>query len=202
MIDTNTSRPAAPGAPTLPRARHLAAAAAALALAACGGDDHDHDHVHDHGHGDSLEAVEGHMCEHFQSGPFEMVTATGEATGAPSATFEHTRVNVSLPAGAGGMNEGWIHMDSEAPGEVLIGFSQDVPVEYRHDGGAVAPERSMMGTACGELVMLHVLDVHMGRYDIRIGPTSEDTIGFGFEALGGHDHGGDHDHDHDDDHGG
>ena len=35
-------------------------------------------------------------CGHLAQGPFEDVTATAEADGAPSASFPHTTVNITL----------------------------------------------------------------------------------------------------------
>ncbi len=169
---------------TLLRPLGLSLAAAALAFAgACGEDEHEHEH----------SPIE-ELCEHFADGPFQAVTASSDAASAPSATFEHTRVNVTLPAGAS-MNEGFVHLDMEAAGDVLIGLSQAVPLRMARTGGAeLMPERTEMVTECGEVAVTHVFDVEVGRYDLQLGPTSESVVGIGFEMMGGH---SDHDHDHD-----
>lgn len=177
--------------------RTAPAVLAAGLLAACGGDDDEH--------GENEHGLEEEFCEHFQNGPFQSVTASGDAEGAPDATFEHTRIDVTLTSTTGGMMGGWVHFETDEAGEFVIATSNaQVPMAVVHheDGEEVTPERTETGDECGEVAMMNTYDLEMGRYDIWFGPTSESEVGMGFEEAGGHDHdheGEDHDHDHDDD---
>ena len=157
---------------------HGAFALALIFGTACGGGEEEH-------------GVEAEFCEHFKEGPFQTVTAAATAADAPEATFEHTRVNVTLTSTTGG-NGGFIHIESEEAHELILAISADVPMKvFTTDGTEVAAEATEGNDECTEVVRMQTFDFEMARYNIQFGPTSETMIGFGFEEAGE-----EHDHDH------
>ncbi len=163
------------------RRHYTFALAFALALggAACSGDDHDHEH-----------GVEEEFCEHFQDGPFQTVTASLDAAGAPDATFEHTRVNITLTATTGG-NGGYVAFEADEEAEFIFALSAEAPLVLSQGGTVVDREATEANDFCTEVVRMDTYDLEAGTYQVWIGPTAESTIGFGFEEAGG-----EHDHDH------
>lgn len=157
---------------------------AALGLAACGGDD---DHDHDH------EDVASELCEHAQSGPFQTVTTSSTAEGAPSATFEHTSITLTLVAYEGDSG-GCVTLDVDEAGEIGLAVSDaDVTMTLRDAAGAeIAAEKTESIDACAEIARMDTFDVSAGAHSVCFGPTSRTEVRFGFEELSHSDH--DHDH--------
>ena len=147
---------------------------------ACG-DEHDHDH--------DGESAEEEACEHMADGPFESVTATTDATGAPSIAIEHTRVNVALVDDGNGEYSGFVSFPAGEATEIQFFMSADVPVAITDaDGNAlVAQETGGASDLCPANVLASaVYDLEVGTYTIQIGPTSESEIGIAHEEAGTH----------------
>ncbi len=159
--------------------RLFACGLVALAFAAC--DDHDHDHDHDHA--DPTEEA----CEHAAEGPFEAVNAA-EAAAAPAIQgFEHSRVDITLLAGADG-NGGSVAFNVAAEGDYVFFLSDDVPLAFSDDDGEVAIEATATIDACAEVAVSYTVELSPGVTVLTFGPTDATEVGLVFEAAGAHDH--------------
>ena len=160
-----------------------------FAAAGCGDDDDDDNGSPMMNPPPEEESVEEELCEHAQDGPFQFVTAALMEAGASDATFEHTRINVTLTATSGQFG-GWIAFDAEEAGDLVLGFGEDVPIRLvqASDSQELSPESSEAGTECPEVVRLDTFEVEVGTHNLWFGPTDSSTVGFGFES-------GEHDHD-------
>lgn len=181
--------------------------ALSLSLFACGEDDDSKDNDGHGGNGAEMSALEvaiEEACEHSADGPFENVTATPAADGAPSITFEHSRVDVALDA-SGDAPGGYVTFESGEVAEYWFLLSENVPLEVAAaDGTILMAEDTEMVDACSEIQVAHLFDLEVGTYTLKIGPGSASTMSLGFviEEAGehgeGHEHGDEHDDDHDD----
>jgi len=155
---------------------------ASLAFVAACGDDHDHDEDH--------SAVE-EACEHAKDGPFEDVTATAAADGAPSATHAHKAVRVTLVADAddAAMNSGFVTYAADEAAEFAFFLSADVPFAILDpSGNDVDIEESADVAECTEVAKQHTADLEVGTYTLRIGPTSETLVSLVVEEAGHEEH--------------
>lgn len=151
---------------------------ATLALTGC--DDHDDDHDHGHEHGEELA---GEACEHTAGGPFEDVTATADASGAPSVTFQHTAVNIALVDVEGGKG-GVVEYNASAAGDLAFFLSADVPIAFENSAGEpLTIETSEAVDACAEVAVQHILEVEVGSVRLVFGPTDASTVTLVAEAI-------------------
>lgn len=155
----------------------LSLALACLALTGC--DDHDHDHEHNHG-GEGLAAE---ACEHSADGPFQDVTATADASGAPSVTFEHTAVRIAL-TDFGGSKGGIVEYNASAAGDLAFFLSADIPVAFQDaDGNVLTIETSESVDACSEVAVQHIVEAEVGSVQVVLGPTDAETVTLVTEAI-------------------
>lgn len=154
-------------------------ALAILALVAC--DDHDHDHDH--------EDPTAEACEHAADGPFQPVNAA-EADAAPAIqSYEHTRVDITLLAGADG-NGGSVSFNVVEAGDYVFFLTADVPLAFDDDSGAVEVEETAVVDLCDAVAVSHTVELAPGVVTLTFGPTDATEVGLVFEM------GGEHDHDH------
>lgn len=145
-------------------------------LAACGDDEEDAsaDEGNNNAHAEEGTLAE-EACEHTAEGPFLDVTATAMAEGAPSATAEHTAVRVAL-ATEGDGNVGYVSYEADEDGNFVFFLSQDLPFAILDGAGAeVEIEASTPVDTCDEVAVQHVAELSVGRYLLRLGPTTEAT---------------------------
>jgi hypothetical protein len=159
----------------------------AFGLAACG-DEHDHD---DHDHGADVE-VDPHeeACEHMAEAAGATVTAVdpeGDGT-LEDVTIEHARVEIELVAVTGG-NGGDVAFTADEDNEFFFFLSADVPFAvFDASDAEVDIEVTEDVAECGDVAVAHTLDLAVGTYTLRFGPTTEDSVGFVFEEAGAHAH--------------
>ena len=133
------------------------------------GDDHDHE--------DHSAAEEA--CEHTKEGPFQDVTATAAADGAPSATFAHTAVRITLVEDADDntQNSGYVTFAADEAAEFAFFLSADAPLAIMDaNSAAVEIEESADVAECTEVAKQHNADLTVGTYTLKIGPTTETSI--------------------------
>ena len=160
-----------------------------LSASACGDDDdHDHDHEGEHGEGFVEE-----FCEHLENGPDVALTATDAPEGAPDASAEHTRHDVTLPAGA----TGYISFASDEATEFAFGFSTDASAMLFDAGGnEIAWEEVETNPegGCDALALYGTADLEVGTYTLALGPVDGDFVQVVIEEAaheeGEHDHEG------------
>ena len=131
----------------------------------------------DHDHGDHSAAEEA--CEHTKEGPFQDVTATAAADGAPSATFAHTAVRITLAEDADDNTKfsGYVTFAADEVAEFAFFLSADVPLAITDaSDAAVEIEESADVAECTEVAKQHNADLEVGTYTLKIGPTSETSV--------------------------
>lgn len=141
----------------------------ALSQHACG-DDEDHDEHEEHG-----EGFVGEFCEHLEEGPELALTATDAPEGAPDASTEHTRHDVTLPAGA----VGYISFAADEATEFAFGFSTDASAMLFDAGGnEVAWEEVVTSPegGCDALALYGTADLEIGTYTLALGPVDGDLV--------------------------
>lgn len=159
--------------------RFLACGLAVFAFVAC--DDHDHDHEH----GDEDPTAEA--CEHAADGPFQAVSAA-EADAAPAIqSFEHTRIDIALLAGADG-NGGSVAFNVGEAGDYMFFLTDDVSLAFSDDAGDIEIEASEIVEACDVVAIAHTVELEPGVVTLTFGPTDVTEVGLVFEAGGEHDH--------------
>lgn len=146
-----------------------------LCVAACA-DDHDHDHAHEEG--ETHSAVE-EACEHVVSGPFVDVEAADTADAAPSATHEHSAVNVTLPADPddSAMQMGYVTFEADEAADFAFFLSADVAFAILDaSGNEVEIEETEAVSECDEVAVEHVAELEIGTYTLLLGPTTETLV--------------------------
>ncbi len=155
---------------------------AATSITGCGDD-------HDEHHGGAAEEA----CEHTKEGPFQDVTATAAADGAPSATFAHTAVRITLvdDADDNTKKSGYVTFEADEAAEFAFFLSADVPMAIMDANSAdVEIEESADVAECTEVAKQHNADLEVGTYTLKIGPTTESTVSLVVEEA--HHEGEDH----------
>ena len=112
---------------------------------------------------------------------------------APSATFEHTAVRITLVADADDntQNVGYVTYQADEAAEFAFFLSVDVPMEITDaNGAAVEIEESADVAECSEVAKQHNADLEVGTYTLKIGPTTETTVSLVVEEASheGEDH--------------
>ncbi len=130
-------------------------------LLACGGDDG----------AEQAETPAGDACEHMEGGPAEAVVAGEEAGDAPSITFEHARVDVSL-GGPEGARGGYVRYEADEAADFTFFLDADVPVALV--GGAF--EASEAVEACAAVAIGYTAALEVGPVVLKIGPTDRGTV--------------------------
>lgn len=153
--------------------RLLAFALAAFALTACG-DDHDHEA------GDPIAEA----CEHA-AGSAEAVEAAEVATAPAIQSYIHTRVDITLPAGADG-NGGSVAFNVAEAGDYVFYLTADVPLAFSDDTGSLPIEETALVDACAVVAVAHTVELTPGVAILTFGPTEVSEVGLVFEAGGAH----------------
>ena len=124
----------------------------------------------------------------MQTGPFEAVTATESADGAPEITPGHLVNEVTLTGGAG-----FLTLTVDEHGEFLVASPTVVTLALADaEGAAVEPEESPdVSDECAAIETAHVFHIEAGSYTLSLAADSAITD---LDLFVGHM--GDHDHDH------
>ncbi len=126
-------------------------------------------------------------------GPFEDVTATAVADGAPSATHEHTSVRISLVADPDSPDDniGYVTFAADAGADFAFFLSADVTFAiFDALDNEVPLEESADVVECAEVAKEHVAELEVGTYTLWFGPTTETLVSLVVEETG---HGTDED---------
>lgn len=114
--------------------------------------------------------VEG--CEHLQEGPATPVAAASGA-GAPAVDDDHRRYDIALADVAGGKG-GDVTFASAEAGDYVLFLGAAVPVAVLDGTGAQVPFESSSASSpqCAEIKARHQLELGVGSYTLRFGPSS------------------------------
>ena len=147
-----------------------------LLSSACGGDEEETENPD----------VEG--CEHLQEGPATPVSATATGAAAPAVDDDHRRYDITLTDVAGGKG-GDVTFASGEAGDYVLFLDAAVPVSVLDGAGAQVPFESSSASSaqCTEIKARHVLELGVGTYTLRFGPSPLDAVGLVVE-LGEHAH--------------
>ncbi|EYF01669.1 hypothetical protein [Chondromyces apiculatus] len=161
-----------------------------LALVACGGDDDGDDgssgtnqttgssstssSTDDH-------AVDDHVCEHLEEGPFEDITATETATGAPELAETHVAYKITLPDNGVGGFQGVVTYRVAQAADLAFIATADIAVTVQDGAGdLLSAEDTCRGSSCSETCSLmqskQVFPMDGAIYTLTIGPTSMDSV--------------------------
>lgn len=126
--------------------------------------------------------VEG--CEHLKEGPPVAVTAAATADLAPAVDADHMRYDVALIDVTGGKG-GFVKYAAPEATDYLFFLGADVPVQFLDAANApVAPEESTTSsTVCTEIKGRHLIELAVGTYAIKIGPTAQTSVGIVVEEA-------------------
>ena len=135
-----------------------------LLTSACGGEE------------EEAESPDVEGCEHLQEGPATAVSAATGA-GAPAVDDDHRRYDISLGDVTGGRGGDVTFASSEA-GDYILFLGAAVPVAVLDAAGATLPfeSSSASSTQCAEIKARHVLELGVGTYTLRFGPSSQGSV--------------------------
>lgn len=126
-------------------------------------------------------------CEHIKEGPGVSVTAAKDASATlPTVNEPHKRYDVSLVAeSTGGARSGLVSYASTAEGDYALYLSADVPVEVTDSAGAAVAFESTTGSisSCTEVKSKRVVELGVGTYTFRFGPTSQFSVSLVVESA-------------------
>ncbi len=147
-----------------------------LLTAACGGDAEQ-----------AAESPDAESCEHLQEGPATPLTAASGA-GAPAVDDDHRRYDITLTEVPGGKG-GDVTFASGEGGDYVLFLDAAVPVSVLDGAGAqVAFESSSASSeTCTEIKARHVVELGVGTYTLRFGPSPLSAVGLVVEH-GAHGH--------------
>ncbi len=167
-----------------PKLLIAAAAALALALALAGGCDDERGVDH------TAQSDAAHVCAHIVGGPAEPIIASADVASAPDATFEHTRVDVTLADLGDGTRGGFVKFRPGAAGEFVIFTTADVTLAVTDAQGVAVPleERETDFADCAEAAVGYHITLAIGTYDVQVQPTALSEVSFVFYHRDG-DHG-------------
>jgi hypothetical protein len=125
--------------------------------------------------------VEG--CEHLEEGPATAITASTGAS-APAVDDDHRRYDVTLVDVAGGKGGSVTFASSEA-GDFVLFLGENVPVVVEDAAGSVVEfESSSAGSAtCSAIKARHQLELGVGTYSLRFGPSSVGAVSLVLEPA-------------------
>lgn len=131
-----------------------------------------------------------HVCIHYTDGPVVEVTAGADLDGAPEIAHEHTRVDITLTDLEGGLG-GYATFTSDEATEAWFYLGVDADLEITDATGAAVEieETTTEIEGCPAVAVAHRLDLDIGTYTLRFGPTDATLLSFAFEHA-------EHDHDH------
>jgi len=119
-------------------------------------------------------------CEHLKEGPGVSVTAAKDAsTALPTVNEPHKRHDISLVVESnGGARGGLVSYASTAEGDYALYLSVDVPVEVTDSAGNAVAFESTTGSvsSCSEVKSKRVLELGVGTYTFRFGPTPQPSV--------------------------
>ena len=121
------------------------------------------------------------LCEHLTEGPFQNVTSSTTAAGAPDATFDHTAVVIALDGGAG-----FVSYQAREATDFAFALTEDVPLEITQGGNAVDIESTERptGAPCTELEVIHTVELEVGTATLELGPSSVTSVTMVVEETG------------------
>jgi len=126
-------------------------------------------------------------CEHLKEGPGVAVTAAKDASAAlPTVNEPHKRYDIALVAeSTGGAYGGLVSYASAAEGDYAVFLSADVPLEVTDSAGTVVAFESTVGSvsSCTEVKSKRVLELGVGTYTFRFGPTSQSSVSLVVESA-------------------
>ncbi len=141
----------------------------------------------EHAHEDG-ETPQEEGCEHMQAGPAEAVTAAADQASAPDATFEHTRVDLTLLDDGTGVFNGYANYESTEAGEYFLFSKNDAPFQILDSSGTEVPIESTNAdfAECTDVAVEYLFDLEVGTYTFVFGPTSEGAASYVVEHAGEH----------------
>lgn len=141
-------------------------------------------------HGSPAEEAIEHGCIHVTDGPAVAITAAGDAASSPAAWTEHHRMDVRLTDAGDGTYHGYVHIDADAAGEVVVMVVESATVALTSGGTAVVAEETLADHAeCTDVKTNYVFDVEVGRYDLYISGAATSTVSYVIaEVEGEHAH--------------
>ncbi len=140
-----------------------------------------------HSHHKVFETLE-HAVPHMTGGPVKDYTATATSPG-PKVGFEHTRLDVSLPATTGGYG-GYIHFVPDEAGEMVAMSNIPITVAFYNGGVELEIEQTITAKEIQDSVgtsaiqQAWVFDAPAGDNVIKIGPVTVDSVKIIVEELG------------------
>ncbi len=129
-------------------------------------------------------------CEHMAEGPGQPVAAVAYgAVGAPDVGAGHTRFDMDLASVEGGKGGDVAYPAAEAT-DYVIALDADVPLAILDGSGAqVAIEETLRtGLPCNGVAVFHTVELDVGSYTLRLGPTSIARVSMVIEEAAGHVH--------------
>lgn len=151
----------------------------ALSVSACGDEDHD-DHAD--------ETPQAEACEHMVDGPAESATGAADQTSATSATFEHTRVDLTLAEDANGDYVGYVNYEATAAGEYYLFANNEAPLMVLDSSGNEVTIESTNTdfTECTDVAVEYLFDLEVGTYTFVFGPGADASVSYVVEEAGEH----------------
>lgn len=139
------------------------------------------------------ENINAEGCEHLAEGPSAAVSAANTTSGTvppPAISNDHKRYDIALVGDTSGEQVGVVTF---APGEAtdfVFFLSADVPLAIEDaSGAAVAVEDKQTSIPeCTEVKARHQVELDVGTYYLRFGPTAEASVNVVVEEAGGHEH--------------
>jgi hypothetical protein len=127
-----------------------------------------------------VDAVLEHACLHAMHGPFEPLTAgTGSAVG-PDIGRPHTAWQMTLPSAEPGR---YVYRPSMT-GEYVYYLDRPLPLALRAQGAVLTPSYVEPVSTCNGITEARVYSLTGGvRYDVEVGPTSEERATLIIESV-------------------
>lgn len=141
-------------------------------------------------HGSPVEEAIEHGCVHISDGPAVTVTAAGDAASSPPGWTEHHRMDVTLTDAGDGTYHGYVHVDADVAGEVVVMMIDSATIALTSGGVAIAAEETLTDhPECTAAKTNYVFDVEVGRHDLYISGAAAPTISYVIaETEGEHAH--------------
>jgi hypothetical protein len=130
-------------------------------------------------------------CEHLAEGPSAAVTASDTAAAtAPAISNDHKRYDIALVDDMNGEKVGVVTFAPDEAADFLFFLSADVPLAIEDgSGAAVAIEDKQTSIPeCTDVKARHQVELDVGTYYLRVGPTAEASVNVVVEEAGGHQH--------------
>jgi hypothetical protein len=120
--------------------------------------------------------LEKAFCAQLAADAVEMVTATPDATDAPSVSRDGIAFRIQLLP-EGDAFAGTVSYRPDERGDFAIGLSADIPMRILNpEGEAVEISNTVVGASCPELAVRHTARLGLTTYTIELGPTAVDVV--------------------------